>query len=465
MPFSLLGGLEAGRRALMSHQYELTNIGHNIANVNTPGYSRQQVMLDTTPPYESTEGKFGTGVRVATVRQIRDYFLTAQYRKESESQGRWQSTDRTMSQVENVLLEPSENSLNDLLNGFFNAWQQLTTAADSQTARSTLREQASLLINGFHQASRRMDDIIENLDDDIVARVGELNQIAGTVSEINRQISFAELDGNTANDLRDRRDKLIDELSSKVRVQVIQERSGAVRVFIGSMEFIGNGHYQPLGTQVESTGNRTIHQIVWAGSKTRLAEFGGELDALIEARDEILPDYIRRLDTLAGSLVRQVNAQHVNGYGANNRTGINFFDPSGTTATTINLSQEVTDDVSGIVASSLADSPGNNEIALAIAGLKSALTMDNNAATFSEYYASLVGLVGVQARQAADSKENYDLVLSQLESSRQAVQGVSLDEEMTNMIRAQHAYDAAARMVVTISEAMSTIVDELGVGR
>jgi len=465
MPFSILSGLEAGRRALMSHQYELTSIGHNIANVNTPGYSRQEVMLESTRPYESTDGKYGTGVQVATVRQIRDNFLTAQYRKESESQGHWQAMDRTMSQVESVLKEPSQNALNDLLNNFFNAWQQLTTSADSQTARSTLREQATLLIDGFHQASGRLDEVIDNLDSDVAAGVGELNQIAETVSQLNQQISFSELDKNTANDLRDRRDKLIDDLASKVQVQVIQERTGAVRVFIGSMEFIGNGNYQRLGTEVESTGSRTIRQVVWEGTKTRLTKLGGSIQALIEARDEVLPDYINRLDTLASNVVRQVNAQHVTGYGANNRTGINFFNPSGVTAASINLSPEVSNDISSVAASSAADSPGNNEIALHIAGLKSALTMDNNASTFSEYYASLIGLVGVRARQAADSKENFDLVVSQLESSRQSVQGVSLDEEAVNMIRAQHAYDAAARMIVTIDQAMRTIIDELGVGR
>jgi len=464
MAFSLLGGLEAGKRALLAQQYQLINIGHNIANVNTPGYTRQQVLFETTAPYTSPEGKFGTGVRIATVRQIRDLFLTAQFRRESESLGHWNAMNRTMSQVENVFLEPTENALNDLLNDFFNAWQGLTTAADSQTARSSLREQAMLLISALRQTSRRLTDIIHNLDDDVSGAITEINQKAARISEINLQIAYAELDHNKANDLRDRRDHLIDELSSKLQVRVLEEKTGAVRVFIGAMEFIGSGHYQPLGTVVEAAAATTVHQLVWEGTQMRLSHFGGELEALIEARDEILPDYIDRLDTLVAAIVSEVNALHVTGYGADNQTGVNFFDPLGLTAATVDLSQEVKDNVSHIAASSAVDSPGNNEIALAIAGLKSAPILENNSSTFNEYYASLVGLVGVRAGQAADTKESFDLVLEQLEFSRQSVQGVSLDEEMANMIRAQHAYDAAARIILTIDHALGTIVNELGVG-
>jgi flagellar hook-associated protein 1 FlgK len=464
MPFSLFGGLEAGKRALISQQYNLTTVGHNIANVNTPGYSRQQVLMETTLPFDSPNGKYGTGVCIATVRQIRDLFLTAQYREENGELGHWSAMDRAMSQVENIFMEPNENQLNDLLNNFFNAWQNLTTAADSQTARSSIREQAMLLVNGLQQASRRLTMVIDNLDDDVAARIGELNQIAAQVSDINREIAFSELDGHTSNDFRDRRDYLIDQLSFKVDVTQIEEKTGAVRVFIGQMEYIGSGHYSALGTETEALQTTTVQQIVWKGTGTRLGRVGGELAALIEARDEILPGYINRLDTLVAALVTEVNAIHGTGYGSNNRTGINFFNPNNLTAATIDFSQEVKDGLANIAASSALDSPGNIEIALAIAQLKSAPVLENSTSTLSEYYYSLIGFIGTRANQAADTKENYDLVLEQLEFSRQSIQGVSLDEEMANIIRAQHAYDAAARVIMTIDHAIGTIVNELGVG-
>ncbi|MCP4711459.1 MAG: flagellar hook-associated protein FlgK, partial [Planctomycetes bacterium] len=134
MGISLFDGLEAGKRAILSHQYNLTNIGHNIANVNTPGYTRQQVLMETTNPFDDPSGRYGTGVQISTVRQIRDLFLTAQFRDENGQLGRWDAMDRTMTQVENIFMEPNDNQLNDLMNNFFNAWQNLTTAADSQTA-------------------------------------------------------------------------------------------------------------------------------------------------------------------------------------------------------------------------------------------------------------------------------------------------------------------------------------------
>jgi flagellar hook-associated protein 1 FlgK len=143
---------------------------------------------------------------------------------------------------------------------------------------------------------------------------------------------------------------------------------------------------------------------------------------------------------------------------------LNFFNPANLTADSISLSEEVKSDVANIAAAAHEDSPGDNEIALALASLRDTLTMENNTATFGDFYSSLVGLVGVQAQQAVETKESFELVLEQIEFSRQSVQGVSLDEEMANMIRAQHAFDAAARLVVTIDEAMGTIVNELGVG-
>jgi flagellar hook-associated protein 1 FlgK len=464
MPFSLFGGLEAGKRAILSQQYNLTSIGHNIANVSTPGYSRQQVLLESTTPYEDANGKYGTGVQIATVRQIRDLFLTTQYRDENAQLGRWDAMDRTMSQVESIFMEPNENQLNDLLNNFFNAWQNLTTAADSQTARSAIREQALLLINGLQQASQRLSAVIKNLDDDVSARVSELNQMASEISNINREIAFMELDGNTANDLRDRRDYLIDQLSYKVDVTQIEESTGAARVFIGAMEFIGSGHYTALGTETEATQTMTIRQIVWQGTGTQLGSIGGELASLIEARDAVLPEYITQLDSLVYRLVTEVNALHRTGYGSNDQTGINFFDPNRLTAATVDLSQEVKNSLANIAASSAAASPGNNTIALGIAQLKSAQVLNNGSATMSEFYYSLIGLIGTRAEQAKDTKDNYDLVLEQLEFSRQSVQGVSLDEEMANMIRAQHAYDAAAKVITTIDHAIGTIVNELGVG-
>jgi len=464
MPFSLFGGLEAGKRAILSHQYNLTTTGHNIANVDTPGYSRQQVLMETTTPFDDPFGRYGTGMKIATVRQIRDYFLTSQYREENGNLGHWSSMDRTMSQVENIFMEPNENQLNDLMNNFFNAWQNLTTAADSQTARSSIREQAMLLMNGLQQASRRLSGVINNLDDDVGSRVSELNQMAAQISNINKEISFMELDGHTANDLRDRRDYLIDQLSFKVDVTQVEESTGAVRVFIGAMEYVGSGHYSPLGTETEALQTTTVQQIVWQGTGTRLGRVGGELASLIEARDAILPGYISRLDTLVEKLVTEVNSIHRSGFGSNNQTGINFFDPNGLTAATIDFSQDVKNSLASIAASSAIDSPGNNEVALSIAQLKTSQVLENGSSTMSEYYYSLVGLIGTRANQAADTKENYDLVLEQLEFSRQSVQGVSLDEEMTNMIRAQHAYDAAAKVILTVDQAIGTIINELGVG-
>ncbi len=464
MSLSIFGGLETARQALLSHQYEINTIGHNIANVDTPGFTRQRPILATSLPLSTPDGSIGTGVTVSTVRQMRDYFLTGQYRRENEQRGSWESLNRTMSLIENVFLEPNDNQLNELVNNFFDAWQSLSTRPDSQSERSNLREQAQVMANEFQRNSLRLSGIAENVNAEIGARVEEINQRAALLADINRQINNAELSGHSANDLRDRRDNIVDELSGMVKVSVIEESTGAARIFIGSMELVGNGHYQRLGTMTVAQNDTTVNEIVWENTTTRVTALGGELQALIKARDEIVPGYIAQLDELAQGIVEGVNALHLTGFGLNDQTGMQFFNPEGVTASTIDLSDDVKADLNNIAASSAEDSPGNNIVALNIAGLKSSPMMKLGTVSYSEYYASLVGNVGVRASEAADSFDSFTLVVDQLEFQRQSVQGVSLDEEMANMIRAQHAYDAAARMVMTINQVIGTIVNELGVG-
>lgn len=458
-------GLEVAKRALLSHQYSLMTIGHNIANASTPGYSRQRVHLSTSDPFRSTAGMMGTGVRVASVRQVRDLFLTDQFRRGNEQLGRWDSLQRAMGEVENILREPSDIGLNAVLSEFFSAWQTLSQNPESTAARIAVREQATTMSNMFHQLSRRLSDLERNLDQGIGGKVNRINQLSLEVSQLNLQITRTEVAGQAhANDLRDRRDLLIDQLSMVANVTALEGRTGSVRVFLGTMEIVGIESYNSLATKTTGAGTLTRQTIVWKQTTLMVELRGGELAGLIEARDELVPAYRSMLDDLAAAIVAQVNALHVSGSGLDGTTGRNFFDPNGVTAATIGVGSDVRNDLSNIAASQ-SGAVGDNTNALAIGNLQDALTLNNGTSTFSDYYAEIVSSAGRRSAEAIDGRTNANLVVQQIEFSRQSVQGVSLDEEMVNLIQAQHAFDAAARVIATVDQILDTLINGMGIGR
>ncbi|MEW5701243.1 MAG: flagellar hook-associated protein FlgK [Candidatus Zixiibacteriota bacterium] len=456
-------GLELAKRALLSQQYALTTTGHNIANADTPGYSRQRVNLVATDPFASTVGRVGTGVRVASVRHLRDLFLTGQYRQGSDQLGRWSTLQSALSEVENIMREPSDQGLNASLSSFFNAWQTLSQNPESSAARASVREQASTLVNAFHQVSNRLTDLQQSLDDSVATHVAAINEAAAGLAQLNREIQRTELGGQTANDLRDRRDQMIDELSRQADVRVIEQSNGITRVFLGTMEIVSQDSSRALGTRTVGTGTSTRTQVVWAGSSIEVTVSGGELAGVIAARDQAIPEYQNMLDQLAGAIVGRVNALHAAGYGLDGSTGNNFFDPTATTAARIALSGGIAGDLNRIAASQSGE-VGDNANALAIAGLQDALTLNGNTSTFADYYAQIIGTVGTRSREATTARDNASLVLEQIEFSRQSVQGVSLDEEMADLIKSQHAYAAAARVVSAVDRSLDTLINDMGVG-
>ena len=460
----LFQGLELGKRALLSHQYNLSTIGHNIANANTPGFTRQRVNLTTGNPLGTRVGQMGSGVRIASVTQIRDSFLTAQYRQGSDQLGRWSQLNMAMQEVESVFLEPSATGFNSMLNDFFGTWQTLSQNPESSAARATVREQAILVANGFRQLSNRLDDLQRSLNKEVESRVGSINRIASELSQLNHQVARHELAGDHANDLRDRRGLLVDELSRYVDVNVIEESSGIARVFIGSMELVERASYTEVSTSTLSAGTQTRTTLTWRGTSADVKFSGGELSGLVEARDDLVNQYRSDLDDLAKAFVAQVNSLHTAGYGLDGISGRNFFAPNPANAADIAVDSAIMTDLNNIAAST-SGGPGDNANALNIGNLQYSLTMNNGASTFNEFFAEIVGTVGVRAAEAADATDNATLILQQVEFQRASIQGVSLDEEMANLIKAQHAYEAAARVISTMDRALDTLINDMGVGR
>lgn len=460
----LFQGLELGKRALLSHQVTLQTIGHNIANVDTPGYTRQRVTIRATRPEVLTYGSIGTGISVEDVRQVRDQFLRGQFREANKSFGEWSYKERTLNQIESILNEPQDNSMNDLMTAFWDSWSSLSTAEESMTgsSRSAILAEAGKLVNGFHQLSSQLKSLRDSIDGDLTAMTDDINRITTEIASINQQVASSELTGDRANDLRDQRDQLVDQLSNMIDVRTREDDNGAETVYMGGMVLVDGSDSFAIGSISKNKNGVATHSIVWKGTDIELKNLSGQLAGLTESRDKIIPDYLDRLNELAGVLVEQVNALHRTGYGDGKSTnGVDFFDPNYTDASNIRINQDVVNDIDLIAASESTN--GDNIIALKMSGLRDVPLLDNNTTTIDDYYHSIIGSIGVGSKEATSFTNNYELLTTQTENARLSVEGVSLDEEMTNLVKFQHAYDAAARVITTMDEALDTVI--LGMGR
>jgi flagellar hook-associated protein 1 FlgK len=462
----LFQGLELGKRALLTHQISLQTVGHNIANVNTAGYRRQRVTVKSSDPDLQSYGSIGTGIKASDINHIRDMFLGNQFRQNNKSLGQWSYNSKTMSQVEALFNEPGDNTLGNMISNFWGGWSSLSSDPEKEPNRKSVLGEAGKLVNGLHDMARQLTDLQNSIDRDMVNLTADVNRLSNEIARLNHDIERSELDGVIANDLRDNRDLLIDDLSAIVDVNTSRGEDGDMIVYLGAMALVDGDRALSIGTETVNENGTIKHNLVWEGTTITFKNLNGQIKGLLDSRDKIIPEYLDKLDQIAKSLVDEVNALHTTGYGLENSTGVEFFDSRFTTAATIQINQEVVDDVKKIAAASQIDSVGDNTMALAIANLNDQRLMNDNSTSINDFYNSLVGTLGVETHEASSFTDNYEILGQQINNSRQSVEGVSLDEEMANMIKFQHAYDAAARVITSIDQALDTVINGMGmVGR
>lgn len=462
-------GLEIGRKALQAQQRALDVTGHNIANANTPGFTRQQAVMATTSPFAMPAfnrpigaGQVGTGVMVQEIRRLRDDFIDLQVRQEVNRTGEWEAKQNALQKLEVIFNEPSDSGLRTVLDQFWESWQELSKKPELEAVRSLVRERGIAVAETFNHIDRQLTDLAVDLDASIKIKVDEINNIAGQIAALNDQIVRIEVQGDRANDLRDKRDLLIDELSKIIQVTVSENQYGAVTVTIGGRALVAESTVAQIAAV--PGGAFGYVDLQWLSDGTAVSVRSGIIRGMLDVRDSVVPGYRTQLDAMANALVTAANAEHSAGFGLNNATGINFFDAAGTTAGTIAVDANILADLDNIAAASVINAPGDGSNALDIARLKHQNLIGT--ATIDDYYRGMVAQLGVQSQEATRMVDNQNLLVAQLENRRQEVSGVSLDEEMTNMIKFQHAYNAAARVVTAMDEMLETIVNRLGmVGR
>jgi flagellar hook-associated protein 1 FlgK len=451
--------LSVARSALSAHRKAIEVVSHNVSNSATEGYSRQRADLVTGPPAVMPDGVFGSGVRIADVSRARDAVLDRSFRREAGISAGADERLELLSRAEEILNEPTGDGIASDLDAFWSAWSDVANDPTLPTARTNLKSAASTLTRSLNLASERLDGIRDTAELRISDRVDEANSRLEEIASLNEKIVAAEAGGHTAGDLRDARDLALDELASLVSSQAVEEENGAVRVFVGGAAVVDGAEAGQLEERIAASGDLELGVV---GRARPIADPGGALGALVGLRNQELPGIRGRLDQVASELVSRVNAVHDTGVNPAGATGVDFFDPAGTTAGTISLSAAVEADA-GAIAAGTGDGagtylPGSTDVALELAGFRDTAQGPPLDASFGDAYAEFVGEVGRQAAAASRESEASANLQAQAETRRQRVSGVSTDEEMLDLIRHQQAFQAAARLVTTADEMVRSVL-------
>jgi flagellar hook-associated protein 1 FlgK len=455
MPISSFYGLQTSLRGLLAQQRLLDTTGHNIANASTKGYSRQEAALVASPALNIPAGgvasgagaHLGSGVDVQSFRRIRDQFVDLQYRGQNTNLGEWKARSTALDRAEGALSEPGENGINQQLSEFWDAWADLANAngTDRAAAIQNVIEKGTALADAFTTVRGEIVQVKDQTYAEYadLARPasagdpgGEIAQVATEIAQLNDTIKRFMTAGDVPNDLLDRRDLLLDQLSEYGQVSVEAQNDGTVNVSFVDKAAAGTTY--PIVTGSAAT---------WAGPPAGDAwSPGGRLGGLLDVAKPggALDGYLTTLDTIASNLVTAVNGAY----------GGTFFDAgAGPAAATIDVSAALLANPQSLTPGSGA--AGSTDLALAVSKLRDGASVD-------QPYRAFVAKVGSDVREAGRQADNAQVLTDAVENRRQSVSGVSMDEEMSNLVRFQRSYQASARAMSTLDEMLDVLINRTG---
>ena len=447
--------LSTSLTALTSYQRALTTVGHNIANADVEGYSRQEVVFTTKPPSFAGSGWIGSGVEVSTVERRYDEFLAAQVRTSRTSSGEAEVYHNYTSQLDDLYADP-ELGLDPVLQRYFNALNGVANDPSSIPAREVLLGEAEALTDRFHFLAQRGAEIADGVNRDIAGTVADINTLAKGIADLNQVIvESGGMTGQPPNDLLDQRDQLISELSSLVRVTYYEQNDGAANVFIGNgQSLVVAGKAAKLSVGLNATEPVVYYSDGGATQDITAQLNGGALGGLLQFRSQVLDASMARLDVIADTLATAMNDQHRLGRDLNGALGGDFFTLGGAANIELNLT-----DARQIAAASgtLPFNSADNGNALALAELQRDKAAFGGT-TVQGAYAQIVADIGSRTRTAELNATAQRGLLSQAEEAHSAVSGVNLDEEAAKLMHYQQAYQAAAQAIAIGQKLFETII-------
>jgi flagellar hook-associated protein 1 FlgK len=620
---STFSGIELGKRSLFAHSRALSTVGHNLSNQSTEGYSRQRVLFQATDPLyrpqlnrAETPGQIGQGVDVASVERVRDQLLEQRIIASADGEGYWEARDSYLLQLDQIYNEPSDLSVRNLMNEFWSSWQELGYYPEQGATRQAVIKKAEALVEGIGQRYKSLTQLRQMVNDDIRITVEQVNDISREIAELNEEIVKVQAAGDNPNDLLDRRDLLVENLSKIVDITIDNRDPDEFTVHTGGIHIVQGKLHREFDLQTDPN-NDGMGSLIWDNGEA--AEIrGGKLFALFELRDEDLRGEVQALDNMTINFTSLVNEIHRDAYGINGQSGNNFFiqldqvvnaqgnidttgdgafdqtrifqvrgtnslvanqqiglagtmsfsGPDGIVEVSYNPTDTVNDlirriNVSGaeVVArldrndrltlkaapSTDMDNPdfvlrtindtgeflagysgilleaggagydfnqanavaalragtdfeiaphphpagwlalnqeivndpgsiatsfgtqgrpgeyGDGRAAQEIAAIRNTNIMVGRISSFDDYFADTVASVGLRGQEAEIALRTQELIMKDLRDLRDSISGVNIDEELAEMIKFQHGYNAAARFVSNYDQMLDTIINRMGV--
>lgn len=519
-------GLNISNMGLFIAQKQLDVTSHNISNANTVGYSRQRYITSAIDPrgYMNQvapvgHGQVGGGVESLSLDQIRDKFLDVQYRTEYSKSAYWTNRSETLYYVEDVFNGVEGTGLDTVISEFFNAIQELSKNATDEAVRTNVVAQGKKMVDAFHMYHDQLVDLMSQQNDNMVQQVKHVNEMLEQMASLNDNILKFEMGGNLANDLRDERNLLLDELSSFMDITYTETsfdppiynvyglEMTQMNVYVGSNAGEGYEDFRLLShtaanllvCEEEEGLNETCDEndppVVT--NSLRLAsgvDFDPEdieglstgiLRSYINMRDgndsenQGIPYFLQQLDVMVNALVTEFNAVHENGYtmpfsnpngSSASTTGISFFDPSGVKAATINIDEAILLSSFNVAASSEMVTmdedghmqTGNNENAIQMIKQVKERTDLDDLGSFQGFFKNYLGNLASEVALSNNMRDAQEVLIVSIETQRASIMSVSEDEEMTDLIRFQHAYNSAARCITVMDEALDKLINGTG---
>jgi flagellar hook-associated protein 1 len=446
----LMGSLSISLGALMAQQASVETSSENIANVNTPGFSRRRVVLQERA--SQSLGASSTGVEIQSVESLRDRILELRILSEQQAQSRSETFVSSMQPIE-LLFSNSDGGIGTAIQNFFNSIQRLSATPTDNSLRSQVLMSADNLTASFRTAAAEISKAQQHLQTSIDASVQEVNRLASEIAKLNPQIASNQQLGKDSGGLEDRRGVLLGELAALVRFSIVDDTNGLTLTTSGGRALVVAGESFDLSS-TSGAGPSVIRSADGADVSTDMT--GGSLGGLFAARNSELPGLQAQLDDLASALCARMNTIHRAGYDLNSGPGSDLFVPTASVeGAAASMRVAITDPAK--IAASIDGSEGDNRNLLRLLDLASAKLIGENSPI--QAYSALVYSLGISIQDAKKQADTSGLMVQQLENQRNAISGVSLDEEAANLIRFERAYQAAARVVSITNDLMDTVIN------
>ena len=457
-PFS---GINMASQALRAFQRQQEVAGNNIANVNTPGYSRRSSQLGQAPEttiYGVNPYTMGTGVLVQNVNRMRDMFVEARMQGAVSDQSRFDTLASNLMRVEPVLVEPAGNGVADAMNRFYDSWSALSSNANDPAARLAVQLAGSSLASKIRATHGQLTQHQAEIDTEVQGAIGQINALAVSISDLNKQIQAKIGTGVLPNDLLDARDLAVQDLSKLVDVRTRPAENGAINVYVDQFTLVESRTARALPTTVDVAGG--TFDVNGNTYRVRSGKLGGAMTAAAN-----INSYIDKIDNLANALRADVNSLHRSGTNKLGNTGVDFFNdvvppafPTG--ATDFDLSTDVAGNIDAIAAGA-SGAAGDGGVALSLSRLRDMPSVILGGRSSVQHFHDLVSGVGRDSAYYQDSLDTQKSIVGQIENQRQSVSGVSLDDEMADMMRYQRSYQAAAKALTIFDQMTDDLINML----